>query len=194
VPAKSGEEPVDRPRIGVFIVAACVAGCATAWVRPDAESVDLNHENVECQFEASKLTASAGLEGLDESGLNWNLCMEARAGRVGDPAPQIGGLTTSTEPSQGRGPNRRTRPGACQTDCPPRCSLGEKNFISPRDRRPADLDSLRELPTCTIPLGQPARHNRAVARAGLRQGELPSCLRGRSHDRRPTPGWETEMR
>jgi hypothetical protein len=37
----------------------------TAWVLPDAESPDLNRENVECQFEASKLTASAGLEGVD---------------------------------------------------------------------------------------------------------------------------------
>jgi hypothetical protein len=27
----------------------------------------------------------------------------------------------------------------------------------------------------------------AAARAGLRQGELPSLLRGRSHDRRPIP-------
>jgi hypothetical protein len=27
--------------------------------------VDLNRENVECQFEASKLTAAAGLEGVD---------------------------------------------------------------------------------------------------------------------------------
>jgi hypothetical protein len=25
----------------VLVVAACLAGCATAWVRPDAESVDL---------------------------------------------------------------------------------------------------------------------------------------------------------
>jgi hypothetical protein len=57
---------MDRPRmmIGALAVAACVAGCATAWVRPDAESVDLNRENVECQFEASKLTASARLEGV----------------------------------------------------------------------------------------------------------------------------------
>ena len=74
---------MDRPRmmIGALAVAACVSGCATAWVRPDAESVDLNRENVECQFEASKLTASAGLEGVAAEQKRAELealCMEAK--------------------------------------------------------------------------------------------------------------------
>jgi hypothetical protein len=74
---------MDRPRviISALAVAARVAGCATAWVRPDAESVDLNRENVECQFEASKLTASAGLEGVDAERKRAELevlCMEAK--------------------------------------------------------------------------------------------------------------------
>ena len=74
---------MDRPRmmIGALAVAACVAGCATAWVRPDAESVDLNRENVECQFEASKLTISAGLDGMAAERKRAELealCMEAK--------------------------------------------------------------------------------------------------------------------
>jgi hypothetical protein len=74
---------VDRPRmmIGVLAVAACVAGCATAWVRPDAEGADLNRENVECQFEASKLTISAGLDGMAAERKRAELealCMEAK--------------------------------------------------------------------------------------------------------------------
>jgi hypothetical protein len=67
--------------IGVLAVAACVAGCATARVRPDAEGADLKRENVECQFEASKLTASAGLEGVDAERKRAELealCMEAK--------------------------------------------------------------------------------------------------------------------
>jgi hypothetical protein len=51
-------------------------GCA-----PDAESVDLNRENVECRFEASKLTASAGLEGVAAERKRVELealCMEAK--------------------------------------------------------------------------------------------------------------------
>jgi hypothetical protein len=67
--------------IGALAVAASVAGCATAWVRPDAESVDPNRENVECQFEASKLTASAGLEGVAAEQRRAELevlCMEAK--------------------------------------------------------------------------------------------------------------------
>jgi hypothetical protein len=62
-------------------VAACVAGCTTVWVRPDAESVDLNRENVECQFEASNFTASAGLEGAAAEQKRAELealCMEAK--------------------------------------------------------------------------------------------------------------------
>jgi hypothetical protein len=74
---------MDRPRviISALAVAVCVAGCATAWVRPDAESVELNREHVECQFEASKLTASAGLEGADAERKRAELevlCMEAK--------------------------------------------------------------------------------------------------------------------
>jgi hypothetical protein len=74
---------MDRPRmiISALAVAACVAGCATAWVRPDAENGDLNRENAECQFEASKLTASAGLEGVDAEQNRAELevlCMEAK--------------------------------------------------------------------------------------------------------------------
>ena len=73
---------MDRPRmISALAVAACVAGCTTAWVRPDAETVDLKRENVECQFEASKLTASARLEGVDAERKRAELkalCMEAK--------------------------------------------------------------------------------------------------------------------
>jgi len=67
--------------IGVLAVAACVSGCATAWVRPDAEGPDLNRENVECQFEASKLTTSAGLDGMAAERKRAELealCMEAK--------------------------------------------------------------------------------------------------------------------
>jgi hypothetical protein len=49
--------------------------------RPDAESVDLNRENVECQFEASKLTAAAGLDGVAAEQRRAELevlCMEAK--------------------------------------------------------------------------------------------------------------------
>jgi hypothetical protein len=70
-----------RMMIGVLTVAACVSGCATAWVRPDAQSVDLNRENVECQFEASKLTTLAGLEGVAAERKRAEfeaLCMEAK--------------------------------------------------------------------------------------------------------------------
>jgi hypothetical protein len=79
---------MDRPRmmIGALAVAACVAGCTTAWVRPDAQSVDLNRENVECQFEASKFTASAGLEGVGAEQKRAELealCMEAKGGARG---------------------------------------------------------------------------------------------------------------
>ena len=68
-----GQGPVmDRPRmmIGALAVATSVASCATTWVRPGGESSDLGHDNelarddVECQFEASKLTSSAGVEGV----------------------------------------------------------------------------------------------------------------------------------
>jgi hypothetical protein len=58
---------------------------ALAWVRPDAESVDLNRENVECQFEASKLTVAAGLEGVDAEQRRAELevlCMEAKGWSV----------------------------------------------------------------------------------------------------------------
>jgi hypothetical protein len=86
--------------ISALAVAACVAGCATAWVRPDAESVDLSRENVECQFEASKLTASAGLEGVAAEQRRAeleNLCMEAKAGRGGEHDPQAQELATAHE-------------------------------------------------------------------------------------------------
>lgn len=74
---------MDRLRmmIGVSAAAACVAGCATAWVRPGAESVDLNRENIECQFEASKLTTSAGMEGVAAERKRAeleSLCMQAK--------------------------------------------------------------------------------------------------------------------
>jgi hypothetical protein len=74
---------VDRLRmmIGVLTVTTWVAGCATAWVRPGAESVDLNRESIECQFEASKLTTSAGIEGVaaDEKRAELEtLCMRAK--------------------------------------------------------------------------------------------------------------------
>jgi hypothetical protein len=73
---------VDRLRIiGVLAVAACVAGCAMTWSRPGAESPDLDRENIECQFEASKLAVSAGMEGtaaeLRRSELE-KLCMQAK--------------------------------------------------------------------------------------------------------------------
>jgi hypothetical protein len=73
---------VDRLRmIGVSVAAACVASCGTAWVRPGAESVELNRENIECQFEASKLTTSAGMEGVAAEGKRAeleSLCMQAK--------------------------------------------------------------------------------------------------------------------
>jgi hypothetical protein len=64
-----------------------VAGCATTWVRPGGESSDLGHDNelgrddVECQFEASKLTSSAGMEGaaVEQKRAELEaLCMRAR--------------------------------------------------------------------------------------------------------------------
>jgi hypothetical protein len=67
--------------VSAWAVAACVGGCSTAWVRPDAESVDLNRENVECQFEASKLTTSAGLQGVAAEQRRAELevlCMDAK--------------------------------------------------------------------------------------------------------------------
>jgi hypothetical protein len=73
--------------IGVLAVAVCVAGCATTWVRPDGESSDqgrdndLRRDNVECQFEASKLTSSAGMEGVAAEQKQAELealCMQAR--------------------------------------------------------------------------------------------------------------------
>jgi hypothetical protein len=54
---------VDQLRIiGVVVVAACIGGCARTWVRPGADAVDLEREKFECQFEASKAVASAGME------------------------------------------------------------------------------------------------------------------------------------
>jgi hypothetical protein len=50
--------------IGALALAACAAGCATTWSRPGAEGQDRDRENIECQFEASKLVGSAGLEGI----------------------------------------------------------------------------------------------------------------------------------
>jgi len=76
-----------RIMIGVLAVAVCVAGCATTWVRPDGESSDqgrdndLRRDNVECQFEASKLTSSAGMEGVAAEQKRAELealCMQAR--------------------------------------------------------------------------------------------------------------------
>jgi hypothetical protein len=67
--------------IGVLAVTACVAGCATTWSRPGAESPDLNRENTECQFEASKLVASAGMEGAlaEQKRVELeSLCMQAK--------------------------------------------------------------------------------------------------------------------
>jgi hypothetical protein len=80
---------MDRLRriIGVLAVAACVAGCATTWVRPGGESSDLGRDNdlgrddIECQFEASKLTSSAGMEGAAGEQKRAELealCMQAR--------------------------------------------------------------------------------------------------------------------
>ena len=74
---------MDRLRmlIGVWAAAAGVASCATAWVRPGAESVDLNRENIKCQFEASKLTTSARMEGAAAEGKRAeleSLCMQAK--------------------------------------------------------------------------------------------------------------------
>jgi hypothetical protein len=80
---------MDRLRtiIGVLAVAACVAGCATTWVRPGGESSDLGRDNdlgrddVECQFEASKLTSSAGMEGVaaeQKRAELETLCMQAK--------------------------------------------------------------------------------------------------------------------
>lgn len=55
---------MDRLRIIVILaIAGCATGCATTWSRLGAESPDLNRENIECQFEASNLVASAGMEG-----------------------------------------------------------------------------------------------------------------------------------
>jgi hypothetical protein len=80
---------IDRLRtiIGALGVAACVAGCATTWVRPGGESSDLGRDDdprrdtVECQFEASKLTSSAGMEGVAAEQKRAELealCMQAR--------------------------------------------------------------------------------------------------------------------
>jgi hypothetical protein len=76
-----------RMMIGAWAVATSVAGCATTWVRPGGESSDLGHDNelgrddVECQFEASKLTSSAGMEGAAAEQKRAELealCMQAR--------------------------------------------------------------------------------------------------------------------
>jgi hypothetical protein len=73
--------------IGALAVATSVAGCATTWVRPGGESSDLGHDHelgrddVECQFEASKLTSSAGMEGAAAEQKRAELealCMQAR--------------------------------------------------------------------------------------------------------------------
>jgi 5-methylcytosine-specific restriction endonuclease McrA len=77
-----------RIMIGILAVAACLAGCATTYVRPGDESSDdlgrdndLRRDNVECQFEASKLTSSAGMEGVAAEQKRAELealCMQAR--------------------------------------------------------------------------------------------------------------------
>jgi hypothetical protein len=57
-------------------------------VRPDAEGEDLNRKNVECQFDASKLTTSAGLDGMATERKRAELealCMEANGCHGGDP-------------------------------------------------------------------------------------------------------------
>jgi 5-methylcytosine-specific restriction endonuclease McrA len=74
--------------IGVLAVVACVPGCVTTWVRPGSESSDdlgrdndLRRDSVECQFEASKLTSSAGMEGVAAEQKRAELealCMQAR--------------------------------------------------------------------------------------------------------------------
>jgi hypothetical protein len=73
---------VDRLRIiGVLAMAACAAGCATTWSRPGAEGQDRDRENIECQFEASKLVGSAGLEGVAAQQKRVELeelCMQAK--------------------------------------------------------------------------------------------------------------------
>jgi hypothetical protein len=66
--------------IGALATAACVAGCARDWVRPGAESADLDREKFECQFEASKTIASR-MEGataeVKRAELE-TLCMQAK--------------------------------------------------------------------------------------------------------------------
>jgi hypothetical protein len=73
---------MDRLKIiGVVAVAACVGNCARTWTRTGADAVDLDREKFECQFEASKTVASAGMEApvaetkRDELE---SLCMEAK--------------------------------------------------------------------------------------------------------------------
>jgi hypothetical protein len=77
-----GAQLLDRLRIiGALATAACVAGCARDWVRPGAESADLDREKFECQFEASKTIASTRMEGataeVKRSELE-TLCMQAK--------------------------------------------------------------------------------------------------------------------
>jgi hypothetical protein len=73
---------MDQMRIvGIVVVAACVGSCARAWVRPGADTADLDREKFECQFEASKTVASAGMEAAAaeaKRGELESLCMEAK--------------------------------------------------------------------------------------------------------------------
>jgi len=67
--------------IGVLAVAGCVAGCTRSWVRPGADSADLDREKFECQFEASKTIVASGMEGAaaDQKRAELeSLCMQAK--------------------------------------------------------------------------------------------------------------------
>ena len=105
--------------IGALAVATSVAGCATTWVRPGGESSDLGHDNelgrddVECQFEASKPTSSAGMEGAAAEQKRAELealCMQARGGL---------GIATGSPvklPGDGEGPSQsHCRSGMIET-------------------------------------------------------------------------------
>jgi hypothetical protein len=67
--------------IGVVAVAACVSSCARTWSRPGADAADLDRENFECQFEASKANVSAEAQAPASEAKRdelEGLCMEAK--------------------------------------------------------------------------------------------------------------------